>query len=123
MEYKENAAVEHAERRLLFNQIGWLNKKKFEEYLTRGIEIQPYLNTIEESTNVSNRIFVGKSIPSSEDNPTNLEIIGTVFKKFETGEWVLNVSHASGVHQIKSDFLVLNIQDADTFYWVKTSSK
>jgi len=91
MEFKESAAIENAERRLSFPYINWLDKKKFKEYLHFGLPIYPFTDTIEGESNCTNRIFVGKSIASSNDNTTNLEIIGTVSQKFETSEWILRL--------------------------------
>lgn len=116
MEFKESAAIENAERKLSFPFINWLNKQKFEEYIKTNTPINPH-----QETDGNNRIFVGKSIPHSSDNATQLEVIGTVLKLFETGEWVLQVSHSSTVFEIKSDFLVLNIEDTETFQWIRTS--
>ena len=89
MEFKESAAIENAQRRLSFSYINWLDKPKFEEYLNTRQAVYPYTDTVDGDTNVTNRIFVGKSIASSSDNPTRLEVIGTVSRKFETGEWIL----------------------------------
>jgi len=118
MEFKESAAVENAERRLIFPFVNWLDKKKFQEFLSLNIPIYPFMNN--ESS--SNKIFVGKSISTSKDNLTNLEIIGTVSKQFNTGDWTLSVTHASRVIEIKSDFLVLHIEDPNAYYWKEANS-
>jgi hypothetical protein len=75
-----------------------------------------------ESISLNNRVFVGKSISTCQDNKTNLEIIGIVSKDHRTGEWILSVTHASSVHEIKSDFLVLYIEDPDSFCWKEAKS-
>ncbi len=121
MEFKENAAVENAERRVIFPFINWLDKKKFEELLSLNVPIYPFMNT-NESISLNNRVFVGKSISTCQDNKTNLEIIGIVSKDYKTGEWILSVTHASSVHEIKSDFLVLYIEDPDSFCWKEAKS-
>jgi hypothetical protein len=123
MEYKEAPSIYQVERRLNFSTITWLDKAKFEEYLNSGREIYP--NSLQyESTD---KIYIGKTIPLVESerywpppNGDSLEIIGTVFKNIN-GEWQLNVSHGSAVKQINGNFLVLSIEDPNSFEWVRTT--
>ncbi len=123
MEYKEAPCILHAERRINFSSLVWLDKRKFEEYLKQNKEIYP--NIKDEIEN--NYIYIGKTIPKSylsinnwEQNKENLQILGTVFKN-NKGNWQLNVPYNCEVSEIYDNFLVLNIEDKESFCWIKTS--
>jgi hypothetical protein len=134
MEYKESPCIENPQRRLVFPTTIWLNKSKFEELVKKRDKIiYPHIDRGE-----GDRIYIGKSIPSRIDEgvrvthdfssgyyrnvrkPRTLEIVGTVFKN-ENGEWQLNISHGCTVYEIKKDFLVLSIEDQESFSWFTTS--
>lgn len=126
MEFIESATVNNAERRLLFTQIRWLNKKKFEECLQSENLVQPYLDTssvTDEADSVDSlghsRVYIGKSIPDTEDNIHSVEDLGTVIRDYETHEWVLQVPHGNNVILLRTDFLVLTIENSNTFCWIK----
>ena len=141
MEYKESPSINSANRKVVFPVIKWLSKIKFEEYLRLeavnpfGYKIQPYLNAADEENEdtISNRIYIGKSLPTNSDesmslriyysnsNVSSLEVIGSVMKNVN-GEWELKVSHGSSVIVIKRDFLVLCISDPDSFEWIRTQN-
>ena len=142
MNYKESPSISDANRKVVFPLINWLSKAKFEEYLklesTDPFEykIYPYINSIDDidrDDTIDNRIFIGKTIPTSLDEEidlrmynysqvhTTLEVIGNVIKNLN-GEWELRVPHGSSVKILKRDFLILSIKDANSFNWVRTNN-
>lgn len=136
MEYLEAPSIQSVSRRHQYAPIRWLSKARFEELVDRPDSresLKPYLD---DPDRASARIYIGKTIQShtsegishgydylaDQKNPPrmNLEIIGSVVRNFMSGLWELHVSHASGHHVIKQDFLVLCIEDENTFEWVAT---
>ena len=113
MEYKEAPGISGASRNLIFPVIKWLSKSKFEEYLSLKYAIHPYINTVDDinEDSPSNRVYTGK-----------LDVIGSVLKDLN-GEWQLRVPHGSAVTEFKRDFLVLCIQDPQSFQWVRSKNK
>jgi hypothetical protein len=123
MELLEAPSISSVDRRVVFPSIKWLTKAKFEEYLKQPnqFEIYPNIDTI----------YIGKTIPNSLDEGVaygydyrlnkqiNLEIIGTVSQNVDK-EWQLNVSHGGRVYEIKKDFLVLCLNDCESFRWIDT---
>ena len=136
-EYSEVPSVQHARRELQFPFIRWLSKAKFEQLVNSNIELNPYLNADEDLfRRPQNRIYIGKSLQTNNEGvkyhqielsdnqqqSTNLEIIGSVVRNLVTGLWELHVSHG-GVHLvIRQDFLVLSIEDPNSFEWKRTRS-
>ena len=123
MEYKEAPGLTQIERRLHFAGITWLDKKKFLERIELGIAVNPHSND-----DNGDMIFIGKSIPKVstqrrywDGNIGNLQILGTVAKNV-TGHWQLNLPYNSGVIEEADNFLVLLIEDQNSFTWVKTSN-
>jgi hypothetical protein len=129
MEYKEAPCIQSVSRKVVFPVIRWLDKRKFLEYQENNTPIYPFLN----DDNTNSKTYVGKSIQNCLDEGVryghdyrlnnskiiNLEIIGSVLQD-ATGKWVLQVAHSSSVCEIKQDFLVLCIDDPDSFKWVRT---
>ena len=135
--YREAPSVFGAKRSLVFSTLNWITKSKFIELIElqkkhdqNDYKIYPYLDLIEGEHRIDSQIFIGKSIPGYgegvkahpyySDGENNLEIIGTVAKNFVSNDWTLSVPHGSAVHVIKENFLVLHIQDPESFYWEKT---
>lgn len=141
MEYVESPSIQEINHKVIFKQIKWLNKDKFLEYLKKGKEIYPNIENNKE------KVYIGKTIQnnlnegirfneynshyyynnqnepferSHRDNNFNLEIIGSVLKNKVNKEWQLNVSYGSSAIQMKDNFLVLSIEDADSFQWITT---
>lgn len=133
MEYCEAPSIQQISRKLLFPAIKWLTKEKFEECVNKNQDIHPHLDPMEadsSSKSSANRLYIGKTIQNninegvrfayrSDNRQINLEIIGTVSKSLDN-QWHLSVPHASTVFEIKKDFLVLSIEDPDSFEWIKT---
>jgi hypothetical protein len=137
MEFDEAPCLKNITRKHIFPKIKWLNKQKFKEYLrlnqknSAKYNIYPYMDAIDGVENLNNRIYVGKSIPTvpnngiffardyRENKQIFLEVIGTVSRNMD-GEWVLEVSHGSTVHKITNDFLVLCLDDPNSFKWIET---
>ena len=137
MEYKEAPCIQNVDRNLAFPFISWLTKARFLEYLQTNRPIYPYLMPNEESaaslpSNMIRRTFIGKSIQSNLSEGVrygydykllqkeiNLEMIGSVMQTLN-GQWELQVPHSSNVFKIQKDFLVLCIDDPNSFEWVST---
>jgi hypothetical protein len=88
---------------------------------------------------VDKRIYIGKTIPKSGNILTNhnhnqqegnhqnqilpfenTETIGNVYKSDEKtagGKWCMKVTHNGYVFEVTDEFLVLCIDDPDSFYW------
>jgi hypothetical protein len=133
MELLEFPSIQSVDRRVVFPLIKWLTKAKFEEYLKypNQFQIHPYIDSNDGETVLSNRIYIGKTIPSNTEEGVeygfdqrlnkqiNLEIIGTVCKNVKN-EWQLNVSHGGRVFEIKKSFLVLCLNDYQSYQWIET---
>ncbi|CAF0746278.1 unnamed protein product [Brachionus calyciflorus] len=139
MEYIEAPSIQEIDHKLTFKQIKWLSKTKFEDLLSKGKQIHPFIS----NENNRNRFYIGKTIQhdleegvrlnnyhyyyhdnnarENEQNELNLEIIGTIFLNPETKQWQLNVAHNSGVIEIKKNFLVLSIEDPNSYQWITTN--
>lgn len=145
MEYIESPSIQEINHKVVFKRIKWLTKDKFLNYLNKGIEIYP---NIETSLSTKERFYIGKTIQhdlaegvrfneyssyyhyqeehdepvetSQRDNNFNLEIIGTVLKNSITKEWQLNVPHGTNTVTINRNFLVLSIEDPASFQWITT---
>ena len=145
METIEAPSVQNASRKEQFSLINWLSKAKFEDQLKSNIDIYPHLNSIDyddgdedddKSSYVKNqsslrRIYIGRSrqmhtsegVQYGSDNynadqaQINLEIIGSVVRNLITGLWELHVSHGGAHLIIQQDFLVLSIEDPNSFEW------
>jgi len=154
MEYREFPMVEGIiDRRFVYTDIKWLNKKKFEEKLSDKLQMSTYSASVESSIHPyiintfsdnigskpklqspyddSNKIFIGKTIPKSPLNNSLVnystssneidtsyeyfEIVGSVYKA--NGSWRLRITHNEQVYEIENDFLVLCIDDPDSYYW------
>jgi hypothetical protein len=140
MEYSEYPGVEEGfDRKLIFEQIKWYSKEKFEKTvleclkLDKPVQIYPCLN---ENLPINKRVFVGKTIPkapplnrlaNSVTNNLNhlgstsfdyLELIGNVINVDEKkNKWCLRVTHDGEVYDVLDDFLVLYINDPNSFFW------
>jgi hypothetical protein len=133
MEIVETPCIQNTDRRAVFPLIKWLSKQKFEEYLKypHQFQIYPYIDSNEGVNVLSSRIYIGKTIPNSLDEgiefgydhrlnkKINLEIIGTVSKNLRN-EWTLNIPHGGNVHEIKNNFLVLCLNDSESYEWIET---
>lgn len=130
MEYSEYPGVEEGiGRKFKFSKIKWLTKLKFLTETTKTTNnIQPRLNDHKDSNKLE---FIGKSIPKrppvlvageeitlAQPAFEFFEIAGTVFKSNEPGNvWKLRITHDSRVYEIEDNFLVLSIEDPNSFYW------
>ena len=140
MEYSEIPGVEDGiGRKFKFCEIKWMTKTKFESTMKearseKDLAIHPRLN---DHSDINKLEFIGKTIPKSPPvlivggintnnnlNATNsspyqyLEIAGTIFKANQRGNvWKLRITHESHVYEIEEDFLVLSIENQDSFYW------
>lgn len=126
MSFSEAPSVQEISRKLTFSSINWLTREKFLEFINLNQSIYPYL--IEDGK----KCFIGKTIQNnlkegvrfgrdfySGNNIINLEIIGTVSEN-ENNEWILNVPHSCTVHTVKDQFLILSIEDKNSFEWIST---
>lgn len=138
MEYCENPVVEGGfDRKLTFPQIKWLSKARFEEFLSSNCQVCPCLND-EPGVEINKRIYVGKLVPkrppdfTDEQNSVGnlllsnyhyLELIGNVIRKEELIDnkrvytWVLRITYHGHAYEIDDDFLVLHIEDPNTYFW------
>jgi hypothetical protein len=86
---------------------------------------------------VDKKEYIGKTIPKSPPESVNgdgivshidndlgshpflyLEIIGTVFKPNpKVNSWKLRISHEGYVCELSDNFLVLSIEDKNSFFW------
>lgn len=137
MEYIESPSIQEINRKVTFEPIKWLNKDKFLKYLKMGKEIYPNIE------NTNDKCYIGKTLHTNlnegirfneynshfidepferrqQNNNFNLEIIGTIKKNKTNNEWQLNVSHGSNAIQIKDNFLILSLEDTQSFQWVTT---
>ncbi len=111
--YNETPNVLGMTRNVKFNQVTWLNKHDFIEYLKQGKVIYP---------NIENKNFVGKSSPVSSSwyrERTQPEIIGNVLKN-STNDWTLIISYGCQTREISEDFSVLYIEDPNCFKWSRS---
>lgn len=135
MEFREFPSVEGGvDRRLVFSEIKWINRDKFTQTIGNGVEIHPCLN--EDEPCLTRRVYVGKSIPkrppSAEDQTgavqfpsyfQYLEIIGNVYCIRETVDglsrdrWILKITYNGHAFEIEDDFLVLQIEDRNSYFW------
>ena len=145
-EFSEFPGVEEGiDRKLIFPEIKWLRKAKFEKLVQESIEgvydfkLYPCLN---ENSKIENRMYVGKTIPKvqpieitvpnqNENEVINaqqrqnnnalpfeyLEMIGCVCQPNNSNKWKLIVTHENQVYECDEDFLVLHIKDPISFYW------
>jgi hypothetical protein len=134
MEYSDYPSVEDCpNRNITFREIKWLSKERFEAVIKNRLGIiYPYIN---ETNELDKRIYIGKTVPKAppRDNspfPANrlsslgycshhhLEIIGNVYKTAEKiGKWKLVITHNGNIYEIEDDFLILNIEDPNAFFW------
>lgn len=143
MEYVEAPSIQYPARNVVFPFIKWLNKDRFVELINKQEQIHPYIDSIYANatddhnaarSKPTERIYVGKSIQSNlqegvkhyeygysgDQTSMALEIIGSVSRNLN-GDWELTVSHASTSHVIKNKFLVLYIEDPESYHWVRTT--
>jgi hypothetical protein len=143
MEYKEAPCIQNADRNVVFPIITWFTKTKFLEHLREARPIFPFLEQDEDTENTDNqkassvvnqhrRVYVGKSIQSNladgvgyghdhlSNKSINLEVIGSVVCDL-TGQWSLQIPHRSTVTEVRSEFLVLCVDDPCALEWVRTS--
>jgi hypothetical protein len=135
MEFTETPSVTHGfDRKITFPTITWLTKARFELLVSsqngKGHLIQPCLN--EDVPQIEKRIFIGKTIPqqplpfasnsivarivSAPLTYRNLEQVGNVFRDRD-GAWKLRITFRGSCHNVHDNFLVLSIQDPNSFYW------
>ena len=143
LEYAEFPGVEEGvDRKLVFTEVKWLRKVKFEKMINDSIangkdcDIYPCLN---QESRVEYRQFIGKTIPkmppvsensnnnNNDENNNNmitnhspheyLEVIGSVYLPRNSNKWKLIITHDNQVFEIDDDFLVLYINDPNSFFW------
>ena len=143
LEYAEFPGVEEGvDRKLVFTEVKWLRKVKFEKMINDSIangkdcDMYPCLN---QESRVEYRQFIGKTIPkmppvsensnnnNNDENNNNmitnhssheyLEVIGSVYLPRNSNKWKLIITHDNQVFEIDDDFLVLYINDPNSFFW------
>lgn len=108
-------------RNIVFPRLRWISKTKFEEEISiKKAEFHPCLN---ENQSLKNRIFLGKLIPnlknsllSSNEEQFDSELIGSVYYSNDQ-IWKLKVTYVGQTIEITEGFMVLNIQDYNTYFW------
>lgn len=115
---------EGVNRSLVFSAINWLTKKKFEQLIDKNIELHPCIN---DNAPIDKKEYIGKTIPKLPPDSDleidnypyeDFEIIGTVFKPNpKANNWKLKISHEGYVYELADNFLVLSIEDKDSYFW------
>lgn len=122
-EFLENSRVEgQCNRNIVFPSLCWISKSKFEDEINgnNNLKVHPCLN---EDQPFIKRIFLGKLIPNSEaslllnsEDQCNSELIGSVYYSQEK-IWKLKLTFFGQTYEIKDNFLILNIQDPNAYFW------
>jgi hypothetical protein len=119
MIYTENPSVTQFERRFEFGDIQWIHSDDFGT-IESSREIGPSLHTLDGS-----KVYVGKLIPREKltYGLSSAELIGYVTKNYHTREWELIVTYSSTAIVYNKNFLVLSIQDPNSYEWDKASGQ
>ena len=118
MPYREAPNVKSIQRKYFFPELFWLDPKYFKEIESKN-EIKPSIIGSD-----GNKMYIGKTVPDNSDynNPMSMhEIIGTVVKDLD-GNLCLRVPYGSRVHTLTDNFVVLSIQDENSYHWIKESN-
>ena len=118
MEYQEPPNVKDLQRTYNFPKISWLDINYFKE-IENKIQIHPNIKEAD-----GRKMYIGKTVPDYSDNrnPMSLnEIIGAVIQDLD-GNFSLKVPFDSTVFNIKENFVVLSIEDENSYHWIKDSN-
>ena len=116
MFYREAANVKTLSRKYILPEITWLDSKYFKEIESKT-EIKPCI-----ANEDGLQIYIGKTVPYfqlySKNPKKKHEIIGAVVKD-QNGIFCLHVSYERSVYILKEDFLVLSIENENSYEWIR----